>query len=482
MDMRPGACLWLQVLGLVVLIFLGLARGQGIQTSSYGASSVLRGASGGELELPRPNPFGLPGQALRGADGSGSFFVSNGMLQDLLPVIPNLQFGYFYNFGKDVSSGRATIDYTRPFHLSERSVVFGEAHTEISDFWETFKGSTNNRVDVSLGGGYRHAFSNAALVCINGFYDTSRLGGRWYSSGGLGLQMAAELPGNDALDVNFNWYGNLFQSSVIRNAFRNGPSNYDFQAGYSHELWDGGPDVRLSATGYRFDAGQRAYGANAAAEIKSRDGVFFIRYAVGHDKINRTYQTIGAMVNVGFTPENLLKGESPFSMPQPIFRSPRNLLSWLDSTMSTVRNFSQPASALISQASRTTSVTPLTVTVVVPAIAVGGFRIVFLSTPIQITDLAPYNTLTITLSPGPPNSTPPGTNQVALIPDTGAGPHQDLSPLQTTVVKTRAGNAQWFGVGLPFGGTEFDRIVLNNANGPPSQNWGPVTVTLTWTP
>jgi hypothetical protein len=135
----------------------------------------------------------------------------------------------------------------------------------------------------------------------------------------------AALIGSDAIDLNFNWYGQLFNSNVIVNAFRYGPSNYDFQVGYSHELWNGGPDLRLKMTGYEFDIGNRVYGWNAGAELKSRDGMFVVKYDVGHDKVNQTYQTVGGFINVGFQLENLFKGESPFTMPEPIFRSPRSL-------------------------------------------------------------------------------------------------------------------------------------------------------------
>jgi hypothetical protein len=275
--------------------------------------------------------------------------ITSGMLQGILPPIPNLQFGYFYNFGNDIRSGRATVDYIRPFNLSSNSVVFGEGHAEFSDFWKTFRSSVNNRVDLSLGGGYRRMVGNSTLLGINGFYDTARLGSRWYNSGGVGFQMAAELPGNDAIDLNFNWYGKLFQRSVIVDAFRNGPRNYDFQAGYSHELWNGGPDFRLSATGYRFDAGEAVYGTNAAAELKSRDGMFTLKYAVGNDKLNKTYHTVGATVNMGFAPEKLLSLESPFSMPEPIFKSPRNLWAWLFQNVGANRNFSQVSSAILAQ-------------------------------------------------------------------------------------------------------------------------------------
>ena len=213
---------------------------------------------------------------------------------------------------------------------------------------------------MSLGGGARTILHKSTLLGMNGFYDTSRLGGTWYSSGSLGLQMAALVGGNDAIDLNFNWYGKLFNSNVLVNAFRFGPSNFDFQAGYSHELWNDGPDFRLSATGYQFDIGNKVYGWNAGAELKSRDGMFVLRYNAGNDRVNQTYQTIGGFVNVGFQPENVLKGESPFSMPQPIFKSPRNLWYMLAQTVN--RDWHQPSAAVVARAAPTGAPAPPGVT------------------------------------------------------------------------------------------------------------------------
>ncbi len=158
--------------------------------------------------------------------------------------------------------------------------------------------------------------------------------------------MAALLPGNDAVDLNFNWYGSLFKSSVLANAFRRGPQNYDFGAGYSHELYNGGPDLRLNVTGYRFSAGSGVYGVKGGAELKTRDGMFVVKYEVDQDRITKTYHTIGGFVNVGLQLENLLSGQSPFIMPEPIFRSPRNLRKMLTRSMASTRNTSQPASVV----------------------------------------------------------------------------------------------------------------------------------------
>ena len=282
---RGVVLLWL-VAALLLSLFVTSAVAQGLRSSPYSAPSMLRGLSSGGLDLAPSNPLGLPGSSSLGTGGSGSLYLSEGMLRGILPLIPNLQFGYLYDFGNNrVSSGRFTADYLLPLRLSGDSVIFGEAHTEFQDFWKTLtstftSGTTlksrsgfNNRVDMSFGGGYRTLVRSDTLLGVNGFYDTSRLGGTWYSSGGVGLEMAALVSGNDAIDLNFNWYGQLFNGNVIRNAFRYGPSNYDVQAGYSHELWNGGPDLRLKMTGYQFDIGNERVRleCRGGTEVTGRD-------------------------------------------------------------------------------------------------------------------------------------------------------------------------------------------------------------------
>ncbi len=92
--------------------------------------------------------------------------VSSGMLTPFLPIIPNLEFGFLYSFGKNVRTGRFTADYTLPYRLNADSVLFGEAHAEGWDFWKrpnvvvgaapgftTTTTATSNRVDLSFGGG-----------------------------------------------------------------------------------------------------------------------------------------------------------------------------------------------------------------------------------------------------------------------------------------------------------------------------------------
>jgi hypothetical protein len=292
--------------------------------------------------------------------------VSSGMLTPFLPKIPNLELGFLYSFGKNVRTGRFTADYVLPFKLSADSVLFGEAHAEGWDFWKkpsvsitspagftTTTSSTNNRVDLSFGGGYRTMLGDGMMLGANGFYDASRLYNRWYSSGGIGLEMAATVGGDDAVDLNFNWYGNLFNRDVLVNAFRNKGNSFDVEAGYSHALFNQALDLRLKLIGYQFDIGTPVRDWRGGADLTTRNGMFTLRYEYGNDKVNGYYNTVGGFVNVGFQMENLLSGESPFSVPEPVFRSPRDLRRLLG--LKVKRNWYQPEAVAVARNSRTTT-------------------------------------------------------------------------------------------------------------------------------
>jgi len=462
-------------LGIVAIllpcVLVNVAGAQGIQQSTYSAPSLLKGSSTGGLDLAPSNPLGLPGSSSPWGPGASALCVSDRMLRGILPLIPNLQFGYLYDFGNNrVSQGRFNADYLLPFSLSADSMIFGEAHTEFQDFWKTT--SFSNRVDMSFGGGYRTLVRRNTLLGVNGFYDTSRLGGTWYSSGGVGFEVAA-LIGSDAVDLNFNWYGQIFNTTVISNAFRYGPSNYDFEAGYSHELWIGGPDLRLKMTGYKFDVGNSVYGWNTGAELKSRDGVFVLRYDVGHDKINQTYQTVGGFVNVGFQLENVLNGESPFTMPEPIFKSPRSLRYML--TQPVKRDWHQPAAVVIAQAAGPSSVTG-TVDTTGFCITPNFTNLYSFATPVPLSGVTSFSTLTITFSTPAPS---PGGGAILINTETFS-----LTPFVTVpagatsiTIQNAPPNTTWFGVGLTGTTYAFAQIANSASN---SANWCPGLVTFVW--
>ncbi len=343
--------------------------------------------------------------------------VSSGMLTPFLPRIPNLEFGFLYSFGKNLRTGRFTADYTLPYHLNADSVLFGEAHAEGWDFWKrpnvdvgaapgftTTTSATSNRIDLSFGGGYRRMLGANTLLGVNGFYDTSRLFNKWYSSGGVGLEYAANVAGDDAIDLNFNWYGNLFNRDVLVNAFRNRGNSFDVEAGYSHALFEQALDLRLKLIGYQFDIGTAVRGWRGGADLTTRDGVFTVRYEYGHDRIDGYYNTVGGYINVGFQLENLLSGESPFTLPTPVFRSPRDLRRLLG--LKVKRNWHQPEGVVLARASATPSTSPPTSPptpppgslVIFGPIDIAPYFATFSTTPTVPTTWSGYTTVTVTWS------------------------------------------------------------------------------------
>jgi hypothetical protein len=312
-----------------------LAVAQGIQETPYSAADVVRRRGPSVApDLTPSNPLGLPGSSLVGPRGSENISISSGMFQGILPKIPNLQLGYNYTFGPQIRAGAASVDYLLPFKVGADSTVYGEAHGELQSFSIAQPGSPNNSVDLCLGGGYRRMFGKHTMVGLHSFFDTTKLSGAWYSSGSAGVEMAAMVAGHDAIDLLFNWYGKALDATSLNNigyvpptegedGFGN--SNFDFQVGYSHELYGGGPDLRLSVTGYKFDMDSDVYGYHAGAELKSRDGMFVAKYNVGYDSANQAYQSVAAFINMGFQLENLVAGKSPFVMPKPVFQSPREM-------------------------------------------------------------------------------------------------------------------------------------------------------------
>ena len=342
-----------------------------MESPRTGRGSLLsqRDSSTQGLDLAPSNPLGLPGSTSGGPTGQGSLYLSSGMFRDLFELIPNLEIGYLHSFGGSNSGGRLTFDYLAPISLGENASVFLDCHGEFTDFWksvtsiwsrrslsndptvtstmETFTTrSLRERTDLSFGIGYRRIFNDVVMLGVNGYYDRTKTADRWFTSGGLGVEMQALLPGNDSVDLSFNWYGDLFRVA-FRNYFSRAPANYDFNVGYLHELYEQGPDLRIGVKGYSFEVGDSLHGINGSAEIRTRDGMFGLKYDCGHDRFNGTYQTIGGSVNVGLRLENLARWESPILAPEPIFRSQRNLKRWL--SRRPVRDFHQSVAAVASR-------------------------------------------------------------------------------------------------------------------------------------
>lgn len=339
---RAGAVLVCMLVGL----WAGIAAAQGVMAPPAAAVSA-------------PSPFmgASPLQPPAGLYGSDAVSVNSGMFGDLMPAIPNLEFGYTFSFGSQVRQGRVWGDYVLPINVGARSVVFGEAHGEFENFWKqprievvqpagftTTTYSHDNRTDLSFGGGYRTIFANRVMVGGNAFYDSSRLFNRWYSSGGFGLEFAANTFTNAAVDLNVNWYGNFFSRGSFLNAWRNQRGSLDVEAGYSQGLFGNAMDLRLKTVGYSFDVGDRVWGWKVGGDLTTRDGMFAVKYEYGNDRLNGCYQQVSAQVNVGFNLDGILSGRSPFTMPAPVFVNPRNLSRLLG--LKVKRNWHQPSAVL----------------------------------------------------------------------------------------------------------------------------------------
>ena len=310
--------LWATFVALgIALSIHPLSFGQGLQSSPYAAAPFLRRES---LNLAPLGPFDSANAQSPFLIKPESILSGDSRKKD----IPNLQMGYEFYSGKNWRVGYFTLDYLLPIRMTENSIVFGAAHSELQGSSTNLTRRADEQVFLSMGGGYRTVLRGKTLLGFNCFYDTARFANRWVSSGGAGLEMALLMAGHDALDMKINWYGDLSEGDLV-NQYRDGPGNFDLQFGYSHQLFDGGPDLRLFGTVYDFDDESTVWGWQAGGELKSPNGMVSIKGETAYDPVNGSYQSVSAFINIGFQVENLAQGKNPFVMPEPIFSSPRNM-------------------------------------------------------------------------------------------------------------------------------------------------------------
>jgi hypothetical protein len=291
--------------------------------------------------------FGIASPASAPALSKDMIPVSSSFFPALNTIVPNLQVGFLYNVSPKIRTGRFIVDYFVPFRTADGSVLFGEAHFENRDFWQRERSNAEYRTDLSFGGGFRKLVNASTYWGLSGFYDATKISGKWYSSGSLGVEINWLIGGDSALDANFNYYGNIFNRDVLTNLFRNFGGSYDFEAGYSHSLLDQTLDLRLKAVGYQFDVGEKVYGWRAGADVTTKNGMFTVRYEHGHDRVQGDYDVVGGFINMGFQLENLFSLASPVTLPEPVFKSPRNIVRTLDRQVQ--RNWQLPDSVVLAQ-------------------------------------------------------------------------------------------------------------------------------------
>lgn len=277
-----------------------------------------------------PNPLSgivppISGEIMR---ESSTVPLNSAMLGNILPVIPNLKFGFQYFFGGGSQIGNYNIDYLHPVNLGPEEVFFGEFHGNYWDYSRTPSGRPDYGGDISIGGGYRRIVSNSVLAGVNGFYDSVMGYNKWYQSGSVGFEMAANLANSSAIDFSANWYyGNLFSSTEILDLFRKNGNNFDLIAGYSTPLFGSSVDLRLKGALYNFDVGNNVYGYMTGADLTTRNGLFTFTYEYGDNKINGAWNNFGVFLNVGFLLSNYIIGDNPFTMPEPVSTNGQRNLS-----------------------------------------------------------------------------------------------------------------------------------------------------------
>ena len=356
------------VLYIAVYLIVAIHFGITFSNAENRIRSSLPTLDNQSLDLAPSKPLSQPGfSGPQFVSGSEYIPLSSGMLNNWLPLIPNLQFGFNYLFGRNLRQSWWSADYVLPVSITKSDILFGEAHVDsasssstggfpfLNNFWQQGSAGIQNRIDLSVGLGYRRFLSENVLVGAYGFYDSTRLSGAWRSAGSVGFQAAVNGPGDSALDLNFNYYsdsyvgydsrGSVFPTFNLFGAIAQGRGNYDFEAGASQPLLDRSYDIRFKVAGYQYDMGNsKVYGLRTGADITTADGVFKVSAEYGNDRLTGQYGQVGAYINIGFQTDNILRGENPFTKPEPIFRSPRNLRQF--ASQPAKRNWRKPSAVI----------------------------------------------------------------------------------------------------------------------------------------
>lgn len=359
---------FLRVLLIAVLIVLVIHCGLNASYAENLIRPILPSLENQVFDVSPSRPLGQPGSSgPQFVGGSENIPFSSGMLKNWLPVIPNLQFGFNYLFGRNLRQSWWSADYVLPISITTSDIIFGEAHVDsanssstggfpfLNNFWQQGSAGIQNRIDVSFGLGYRKFLGENVLVGAYGFYDSTRLSETWRSAGSVGFQAAVNGPGDSAIDLNFNYYsdsyvgydsrGSVFPTFNLFGAIAEGRGNYDFEAGASQPLFDRSYDLRFKLAGYQYDMGNsKVYGLRSGADITTADGVFKVSAEYGNDRLTGQYGQVGAYINIGFRTDNIFKGENPFTKPEPIFRSPRNLRQF--ASQPAKRNWRKPSAVI----------------------------------------------------------------------------------------------------------------------------------------
>lgn len=260
------------------------------------------------------------------------------------PPKPSLCTGFDYTTSSLGSSSTFMLDYFHPVKSTTGSVFFVEARFDKTNFWNqdedldesVLEGThidpgqaASDRLDFSVGTGWRKLLPSGVIAGFNGFVDSFRLDSTWHSSVGGGVELTMLTLTDRIYDVRFNACGNLFNRAAVVSSFPEVGPSYELEAGMSTPVHCRAFDLRVKLGGYRFDIGKLVDGVKAGLELRSWDGVFAVGWEHSYDKFNGHFDSFRGFVHASFDWRNVFNCWRTLSAPELLLAGQRNIRSLL---------------------------------------------------------------------------------------------------------------------------------------------------------
>jgi hypothetical protein len=245
-----------------------------------------------------------------------------------IPFSASLQTSYKHTFQHDKHDGRFALDGLGLVPVSQRIALLGEVHAELENLHFVAPNWLQYRLDWSGGLGIRGLQTKDVLLGVNFFLDKSRLRGKWYNSGGVGIEMAAKV--SDFPQEVFDLAVNLHKGGGIQ-----------AEAGFSVPLRED-VDLRVSLGKSRFYDGDYLLGWKAGADLNVCGDFFVLTYTFEQDRDRSACHTIGAALSANLNLEDVFSCAWPFEQPKKSARSETTIASHMNHRVK--RNWHQPDS------------------------------------------------------------------------------------------------------------------------------------------
>lgn len=260
------------------------------------------------------------------------------------PLQPALTTGFDYTSSTSGSSSSLVADYFYPVDSSPCRVLFVETRLSQTAFWgqdplwdrDALAGSNldptdyaSDRVDFSVGAGWRGLLPSGFIVGANAFLDSFGLDSTWYASLGGGAEVTVLTLTDLTCDLRFNAYENLFNRQALASSFAHVGPSYELEGGVSSPVWCGSWDLRLKLGGYWFDIGKTVSGLRTGIEMRRWDGIFTVGWEHGYDQFHGHYDVFRGFFNARFNWRNLSTCLPSFGPPEFVLAGRRNLRNLL---------------------------------------------------------------------------------------------------------------------------------------------------------